>query len=379
LSHDASGWLSGSLNSLLNTHCGAAGTANAAARHLSIEYAQHLSSGFQNNTMTTNGGELPWDRTWWQNQYYIAPERGRGSTAIFANPRMASPFYRDRPGDNILINIGSNQDVPFFTYTVSGLAPTSQATIRLEAFSLLHNWNGASTQNYGGVLGYTAAAGGTISGGPAPSVRVGHTVATSGSPPVTRVNSGTARAIPFGNSILVEYTGTTDANGSITFYVARGNESYRAPIGIDNVVITGTPKPKPIYFGEPCVKMPLIVNLESSYPPGTTYSWTETVTGAAGTNNSFIFEPQNAVEHSIRVSIRMPGAGCNVADSDIYRITAKACCEDDNGNPMAKINIFHDDFGHFPNNIHTNTGMRMVTCILCLQCYTQREVVLRLL
>jgi hypothetical protein len=46
----------------------------------------------------------------------------------------------------------------------------------------------------------------------------------------------------------------------------------------------------------------------------------------------------------------MPGTGCPAATSDVYTITSRICCEDDNENPMARINIFHDDFGYFPNN-----------------------------
>jgi len=340
----STGWLSSSLNTVLNGYCGAVGTTDAAARHLSIEYATHISEGFQNNVMSTNRGELPFT-LWAQNQYYIPPDRDPGSTAIFANPRMASPYYLGRPGDNILINVGSNSGVPFFTYTVSGLQKNTQATIKLEAFSLLHNWNNVSTQNYGGVAGYTAAAAGTISGGNSPSVRIGHTL--NG----TTINGGTTQAITFGNSVTVTYNGMTDGNGNITFYVARGNDSYRAPIGIDNVIITGTPKPEPVYLGEPCAKMPLVVNLASAYPSGTTYSWTESVTGETGTGTGFVFEPKDAgVDYKITATVKLPGASCPAASSDVYTITSKVCCEDDNGNPMARINIFHDDFGYFPNN-----------------------------
>jgi len=355
----ATGWLNSTLtnvvnNNSLNSYCGAVGAAGAADRHLPIEYAQHRSDGLQNNSMTTNEGEYPFSM-WAQSQYSIpAGFRKPGSTAIFANPRMVHPYLTNRPGDNILINMGSDQDVPFFTYTVNGLVPGSQATFTGQAFSLLSNWahlyylsRGFFTYSGGidgGFLGYGPSnTSGGISGN-SPSVRVGH--ALSG----ITVTGGTTQAITFGNSVNVTWTGTVDANGSITFYVARGNASYRVPIGLDNVVIRGTPNPKPIYLGEPCVKMPLVVNLESVYPSGTIYSWTETVTGATGTSSGFIFEPALAdVEYKIKASVTMPGAGCAAATSAEYIIKSKACCEDDNGNPMAKINIFHDDFGHFPN------------------------------
>jgi len=167
----------------------------------------------------------------------------------------------------------------------------------------------------------------------------------------TTITGGTTLAIAFGNSVNVTYTGTVDGYGRITFYVARGNDSYRAPIGIDNVVIIGTPKPELFCLDEPCIQVPLVVSLTQDFPSGTTYSWIETVTGQTGTNSSFIFEPKDAgVEYNITATVTMPGGGCPATTSDVYKITAINCCEDGQGNPMARINIFHDDFGYFPDN-----------------------------
>jgi len=345
LTSDAAGWLSGSLNSLLNAQCGT-GTADEAPRNLSIDYAVHRPDGFLNNSMSIGKGEYPFT-LWAQSEYYIPPPREAGSTAIFANPRMANPRYLGRPGNNILVNIGANQDAPFFTYSVSGLAPLSQATITLEAFSLLHNWPGTAASNYGGAAGYNATAGGGLSG-TSPSVKIGHAVSTSGHPPSTTLTgTTTTQAITFGNSVIVTHTGTTDANGSITFYVARGNASYRAPIGIDNVIVRGTPLPKPTVLGEACPMMPLNVSLEQSYPSGTTYSWSESVTGTTGTNSNFIFEPPAAeTNYSVIAKVTLPG--CPEGTSAPFTIRTKMCCEDGFGNPMAKINIYYDDFGYFP-------------------------------
>ena len=350
----STGWLSGGTSTsaaVLNAYCGAVGAADAAARHLSIEYAQHLPEGFLNNAMSTNGAGYPADGRFsgqWGGPPW-SPNPIPGIASIVANPRMVFPYSIDR-SDNILVSVGSDQNVPFFTYSVSGLEPFSEAVFTCEIFSLLQNWPG-NANTLGGFVNYNGTSGGGITG-TVLSGRVGHGV----NPGDGKINSPTTalnqQNIPFSTSRMFEHKGTADKDGNITFYVAKGSggETWRIPIGLDNVKITGTPKPKPVYLGEPCVKMPLVVNLESSYPSGTTYSWEEITTGKTGSNVGFVFEPEEVKEYNMKVSIKMPGAGCSLVSSDLYPITSKACCEDDNGNPMAKINIFYDDFGSFPND-----------------------------
>jgi hypothetical protein len=293
------GWLNTNLNTILNGQCG------ESPRHLSIDHAQHLPTGLLSNTMSTGGGELPFT-TWAIAEYYIAPPRRTGSTAIFANPRVAFPHTANRPDNPMLVNVGAVQNVPFFTYTVSGLKPGSQATITAEVFNLYCNWS-KTTSNFGGNTAYSGTSTGGVNG-TIPTIRIGSAVTTTNednAAMIMRISNGTiSAAIPFCESRTLSHTGTVDVNGNITFYIGRGNDTYRAPIGLDNVVVKGDPLPEPIFWGEACVKMPLVVNLKSSYPSGTTYSWSESVTGKTGTGSGFIFEPDaKDVDYKVTATI----------------------------------------------------------------------------
>jgi hypothetical protein len=357
---EATGWLSNDLDAILISQCG-----GSDSYHLPVTATQHLSEGLLNNVIW--GAQYPIDKSI-SNQYTLPWSASPipGTSAIVANPRMIHPYYVDRPDNNIFVSLGSAKEVPFFSYTVKGLKPGSDVTFEAEVFSLLSDWayNFHKSQGVtdselkynpynGGIVSYSLA---NITGGTdRMSVKIGSSLSavTGGINPGGTINNGPAASyIDFGKSITLTWTGTANASGNITFYIARGNTTgnlFQIPIGLDNIVITGTPQPQITYFGEPCPMMPFTVNLKQTYPQGTTFSWNEAVTGTTGTSGSFIFEPRKAdIDYEVTATVMMPG--CSAVTSAVTTIRSKVCCEDGKGLPSAKVNLLYDDFGHFPDN-----------------------------
>ena len=160
-----------------------------------------------------------------------------------------------------------------------------------------------------------------------------------------------SKQVPYGTMITVTYSAKADANGNVTFFIGRAGDNRSLPLGIDNIVVTGSIKPMITYSGNPCPKMVVTVGLKQDYPAWTTYSWSESVTGTTGTSKNFKFEPQDKnTNYTVTATVTLPG--CTPIKSDPYVIKTGDCCSDADGNPMAITNILYDDFGNFASSFN---------------------------
>ena len=339
-----------------------------------VSSAKHLPGVIQGNTMSTNDGNYPFNaatRTVWGAINHSG--NSAGTTAIVANPRTLHAYLVNMPDNNMLVTCNSTNLVPFFTYTVMGLKPTSSVVFEADFYHLVSNWavdfyvkSGAyrdyEITNGFGVFGNYNINGSTGAYAPASAVqiRIGSSIVGANNPDRMIINNGTNSAnLPNGSTTptRLSFTGTADGNGNITFYVARaGNaNNFTSPIGMDNVVIRGdaqaqiaSQKVTPV-----CQANPVKLYPRQNYPEGTTYEWSvNTDPPESGSSETFAFVPFNKPSYNVSLSIQMPGSGCAKGTST-FTLPTKECCTtviDGVTIPLAETYIFFDDFGTFPTN-----------------------------
>ncbi len=169
------------------------------------------------------------------------------------------------------------------------------------------------------------------------------------------LEGGEVTEIQPGQSTTFTYSGVADESGCITFYIGRADGMSNVPLGFDNVRVESVLKPEILYSGYPCPAMPILVGLKNTYPEGTAYQWSESVTGATGKGSTFSFEAPNAGTYKIQMAVTM--AGCDPSLSDVYELTVNDCCKAADGSPMAMVDVFFDDFGSFEGNQYTYTDL----------------------
>ncbi len=333
--NEVNGWLNSKVGTILSDLCG-----KSCSYYDEPFKAQH--KGLKTNTIQSAGGMPPakYDPT-----SSLAPVVG----VIVANPKLIHSYYKDMPGSNMFVNIGSPHSVPVFAYTVTGLEPGSSVTFTADAYSLFDvdvldylMTECKVKQNDLKYGNYTYNSTGKTLNGNGLSVAVGTTLEPSGYVTGAQMSG---KAIDYGSSIPLKLTAKADEYGSITFYIARGSDSGALPLGIDNIKVEGTIKPKVQTTGTPCPAMGSLFTLKSTYPEKTTYSWVEKKTGQKSTNQSFTFSPPDQGTYNVVCEVTLPG--CKAAVSEEYSLEVGECCTSDDGKPMAYANLVYDDFGNF--------------------------------
>ncbi|MCR5247240.1 MAG: hypothetical protein K6E14_05565, partial [Paludibacteraceae bacterium] len=291
-----------------------------------------------------------------------------GYSTVTAQPKLIHPFCQatDAP-NNMFVNIGSADNCQFLTYTVYGLEPGSNVELSFTLYNLLDPEYFDYLANYvckgtgakvpqmqdfitryqypNGVINGNALSLGVISSDQDITFNTGY----NGSINITQTTKYTSATADFGKSKVVKHTAKVPASGSISFLFFRPKDCFQIPIGIDDIKVTGDVKPVITSTGNPCPQMPLRVITKSNYPAGTTYSWKESVTGQSSSESNFNFTPDAAeTDYNITLEVTLPG--CKASKSDVFSVHSGTCCTSDDGAPMAKTNLFFDDFGNFPSD-----------------------------
>ncbi|MDO4526407.1 MAG: hypothetical protein Q4B61_13885, partial [Bacteroidales bacterium] len=291
----------------------------------------------------------------------------KGFGGIVANPRIISPYLTEGSGSNMFVAYGNGANNNVLTYTISGLKPGSTVTVSADVYNLF------STENMEtAVVAMNSKAGRKdlvkeikLPGNMSFVMQSSGTTLTAGSGQIngnkpsvtlcTQVQYGqpsgdiTATGMTFnwGSKETLKLTTKVSPTGTLNLYFKTA--SAFAPIGIDNISVTGTVSPEirsqkklPV-----CPANPVLLTLKSAYPDGTTYKWT-TPDGSYDTKNC-TFEPKEA-NKSYKISCEVTLPGCT-KETTTFDLTTRTCCTmtgaDGNEYPSALTNIFYDDFGRF--------------------------------
>ena len=355
--NEVNGWYSPDLGDLLEEQCGS-------CSYFGFAY-DAIQKGMPTNVIASGASmDAQWDDFVGKN---ISGET-QGFGAIVANPRVISPYLSEGSGSNMFVAYGNGANNNVLQYTISGLAPGSDVEVTVDVYNLFSMDNlsdavlamneGASPGDYvtelklpGGMTFVMQKRGSELDptnvnlNGNKPSVTV-CTGLNYGQPAGDRVSTG-ATTFNWGANEKLTLPTKASATGTVTLYFKTA--SAFAPIGIDNITVTGKVKPEirsqkqlPV-----CPANPVLLTLKSGYPDGTTYKWT-TPDGSYTTKNC-TFEPKDAnTSYKITCEVKLPGC---TAESAEFELTTKTCCsmtgEDGKEYPMALTNIFYDDFGRF--------------------------------
>ena len=347
LANDETGWFSDDPDVLANEIAGC-GESQESLGHV-------IQKGLQSNLMNTTSTFFTNTDAWTiENTRGDANQGTTGYLAVMANPKLLDPILSEGNGTNMLVNAGTaNSQAYFMSYSVSGLTPNSNVELTMTAYYLVDKASVVAAQEaaqknvvtyLGGDIRYQA----DTKGFQAQSTNITWGTALQwGSVPTTDAITLTSNDT---NGKLVSLKGKADANGNITFYFGRGSKG-NFPIGIDNIEITGEVKPEISFYGNPCPVMPASINLKQKYPAGTTYQWEESTTGEKATTQTFDFTPPSADKYNFTCTVTLPG--CTPVKSEPFALEVEPCCEDGNGNAMAKKNIYMNDFGSFSGTSYT--------------------------
>ncbi|MBR4813945.1 MAG: hypothetical protein IKZ67_00615, partial [Paludibacteraceae bacterium] len=287
-----------------------------------------------------------------------------GYSIVTAQPKLIHSFCKanDTP-NNMYVNIGSASNCAFVSYTVNGLIPGSSVELSFTLYNLLDfTYFEHITTNLGSTSSYITQysyQNGKIKEN---SNNVALQLAVVSSDDVLEFNTGYNNAInlnkttnatrataDYGASTKVTHSAKASADGSITFYFLRTNESFQIPSGIYDIKVTGEFQPSITHTGNPCPEQPLRIFTRQTYPEGTTYLWKESPSGQTSTDLNFNFIPgSTGTQHKITCEVAIPG--CNPILSSPLTIESGDCCTDENGAPMAMTNLYYDDFGDFPSD-----------------------------
>lgn len=228
-----------------------------------------------------------------------------GYSAIVSNPKLISPILGQGSGSPMLVNFGTSAENSYvFAYTAKGLTPGATVSFSVDVYNLL---------DYTSLAAFAAAQGlseGEINifgakydvqqkkwngeKGDGLLCKISTTLNANGA-----LEGGETTEVQPGQFTTFTYSGVADENGNITFYIGRAEEMSNVPLGFDNVRVESELKPEISYSGYPCPAMPILVGLKNKYPEGTTFQWTESVTGATGTGTTFTFTQRLPLERSL--------------------------------------------------------------------------------
>ncbi|MBQ0155507.1 MAG: hypothetical protein KBT22_02895, partial [Bacteroidales bacterium] len=358
--NEVNGWFNSKVGDLLADQCGK-------SCMYSEEAYKAAHKGMATNMIGSDAStSVSWD------DYSGAASNVTGDTkgfgGIVANPRVISPYLTEGSGSNMFVAYGNGANNNVLSYTISGLKPGSAVTVSADVYNLLSPDNlekavvamnskagkkDLVTQiklpgNMTFVMqssGTTLTAGSGQINGNKPSITL-CTDVKYGQPDGDKAATG-ATTFNWGDKETLKLSTKASATGTVTLYFKTA--SAFAPIGIDNILVTGQVAPEirsqktlPV-----CPANPVLLTLKSAYPDGTTYKWT-TPDGSSTTKNC-TFEPKEA-NKSYMISCEVTLPGCTKETTN-FELTTKTCCsmvgEDGKEYPMALTNIFYDDFGRF--------------------------------
>ncbi len=285
-----------------------------------------------------------------------------GYSSIVSNPKLISPILGSGSGSPMLVNFGTSHDNSYvFGYTATGLNPGSSVTFSVDVYNLLDLASLDASATASQTTTNIGLFGGQYNPDPQQKKFYGNGGDGASCTYSTKLNERSAPdnaksfTVPTGSSKTLTISSVADENGMASFYIGRMGGMNAIALGFDNIRVEGEIKPVVSYSGNPCPAMPIMVKLKDTYPAGTTYSWSESVTGSTGSGSTFNFEAPKAGTYKIQATVTIPG--CDPATSDVYELTVKECCQDADGNPMAMVDVFFDDFGSFAGNQYTYTDL----------------------
>ena len=354
LTNDEKGWFSSNLNDKIEALSGSGCTFYASP-------SDAIQTGIASYGLTVPGKMITFEA--WQADSVSGDvaKNKVGYSSIVSNPKLISPILGKGSGSPMLVNFGTSAENSYvFAYTAKGLTPGATVTFSVDVYNLL---------DYTSLATFVATKGLTEGEinifGAKYDVQQKKWNGEDGDGLLYKISTnlngngalegGETAEIQPGQLTTFSYSGVADENGNITFYVGRTEGMSNVPLGFDNVRVESELKPEISYSGYPCPSMPILVGLKNTYPEGTTYQWRESVTGATGTGSTFSFEAPNAGTYKIQVAVAI--AGCDPSSSDVYELTVNDCCKDAEGNPMAMVDVFFDDFGSFEGNQYTYTDL----------------------
>ncbi len=356
--NEVNGWFNSKVDKILAKQCGKAGY-----------YEQPynvIQTGMPSNKISVMGD---FSSTWEKLLKASNPQgKDAGFTAVTSNPKLISPYLSEGSGSAMLVAMGNGHEAPFFTYSVSGLAPNSTVTMTVDVYDLLDikeletalkamNSGVKASKDYkkeiplpyggsyivqlnAGKLDYTQ---GRINGNINNQFTItGATTTNNGMAPTMA-----ASVTPTNGGKQLKITAKADNTGAVSFYLWRNPGGNARPIGLDNLVVEGEILPVIKAGGNPCPMNPYTMRLASSYPSGTTYSW-KVAEDASQTSDmaTFSFVPEKAGKYNVTCEVTLPG--CKSAKSKTFTFeTSKNCCESADGTPLSLVNIYKNDFGQF--------------------------------
>lgn len=349
LTNDEKGWFSPDLSSKIVA-------LNASGCTFYASPSDAIQTSLASNSLTAPGKMITFEA--WQADS-VSGEGAKnkvGYSAIVSNPKLISPILGKGSGSPMLVNFGTSENSYVLAYTVKGLTPGATVSFSVDAYNLLDYTSLAASMAAKGVTeGKIEIFGAEYDvqtkkwneeKGDELLCKVASQINANGA-----LEGGETNQLKPGATTTITYNGVADENGNITFYVGRAEGMSNVPLGFDNIRVESEMKPEISYSGYPCPAMPILVGLKSTYPEGTTYQWTESVTGTTGNGSTFTFEAPNAGTYKIQVAVSI--AGCDPSLSDVYELEVGDCCKDADGNPMAMVDVFFDDFGSFEGDQYT--------------------------
>ncbi|MBQ8019587.1 MAG: T9SS type B sorting domain-containing protein [Paludibacteraceae bacterium] len=370
--NEVNGWFNSKVDKILAKQCGKAGY-----------YEQPynvIQTGMPSNKISVMGD---FNSTWEKLLKASIPDgKSTGFTAITSNPKLISPYLSEGSGSAMLVAMGNGHEAPFFTYSVSGLAPNSNVTMTVDVYDLLdikeletalkamNSGVKASTDYktkiplpYGGSYTVQLNAGvmdykqGRIEGNISNQFSItGATTTNNGMAPTGMGASTTVTPTNGGKQLKI--SARADNTGAVSFYLWRNPGGNARPIGLDNLVVEGEILPVIKAGGNPCPMNPYTMRLSSTYPAGTTYSWKVAEDGSQTSDMpTFSFVPEKKGTYNVTCEVTLPG--CKSAKSKTFTFeTSENCCESADGTPLSLVNIYKNDFGQFVGSNYVYTDAK---------------------
>jgi len=367
--NEVNGWFNSKVDKILAKQCGKAGY-----------YEQPynvIQTGMPSNNISVRGD---FSSTWEKLLKAKNPEgKDAGFTAVTSNPKLISPYLSEGSGSAMLVAMGNGHEAPFFTYSVSGLAPNSNVTMTIDVYDLLDiseletalkamNSGVKASKDYkteiplpyggsyivqlnAGKLDYTQ---GRINGNINNQFTItGATTTNNGMAPTMA-----ASVTPTNGGKQLKITAKADNTGAVSFYLWRNPGGNARPIGLDNLVVEGEILPVIKAGGNPCPMNPYTMRLASSYPAGTTYSWKVAEDGSQTSDlPTFSFVPETPGKYNVTCEVTLPG--CKSAKSKTFTFETSAnCCKSADGTPLSLVNIYKNDFGQFVGSNYVYTDAK---------------------
>ena len=359
-SDDTLGWFSPDLGDLLGEACSSA---------MSDVTTNITHVGMSSNVCTSASAGVEFDEICELATTNSLSSNYAGMSKVVGNARVVSPYFTDTKSGNLFVNSGTGQGVAFLTYSLSGLEPGSTATLTCDVYSLLDpaNLEYAMLAMNEGVKKSTDLVANLKIGSLTFGMQSSGSTLTEGSGRINgnglslticdggvsnnQAAGNTVKVSPgFGENTTATLEGTVDSEGNITFYFVRSGGAEFAPVGIDNIEVTGSISPQ-IYSQKKlpvCPGQPVLLGLKQTYPSGTTYNWSWNGGSETSTSATFTVEPPAAEQtYSVSCTVSLP-TGCKATAT--MDLTTKTCCSTSDGVPLAETFVVYEDFGSFSSD-----------------------------